>query len=113
MGLFVEESGLYEWDDNKRHYVMPGTDSTCVNFLSAELRDYYNFKTSDGSFDREDLPHNLREEVKSFGKYGHSLSGLNDKIGSVNINISINQLLADIIRSGAVFNNSLPVEGDS
>ena len=128
MGLFADESGLGEWNHrtigndivgNKIQYTYKPHDTnylSSTSLLPFPVRQYYGFNTATGMFKFSDISDDLRDRIvyiyrEFFGRYAnksatpaniYSLTGLND-VGVRLGDASINQVLADLIRSGAAF----------
>lgn len=104
LGLFADESGLGEWDGA----MYRESSGTGVSILNLNIYKYYNLHNQSGMFNISDLPVELMNLVDVFQPYEDdtfSLMGINDSVGvHEDHNINVNQLLADIIRSGAIFN---------
>ena len=104
LGLFADESGLGEWED----HIYTENGSKLVTELSNNVSSYYNLHNRLGLFNIYDLPKDLRDIVDVFQPYRDdtfSLMAINDSVQiHENHNIDVNKLLADIIRSGAIFN---------
>ena len=120
LGLFTDESGMGHWDIDYR-YIIDATDDIVDLNLTSVLVKYYGFADPGGSFALSDLPTNdMQNKVKCLLADGHSritsdnmvfLSVLND-LGDFVKYPYINQLLADIIRSGAPFQPYRQDQGD-
>lgn len=97
MGLFADESGLGKWGPYGQSYHI--YDKFSYKYLNAELTNYYGLVSGVGSFKIEDLPEDLQTRMHDMTRGDSSaLAVLNDCFTP-----GINQLLADIIRSRAVF----------
>ena len=110
LGLFADESGLGSWEPISHGYNVGGQVS--FTRLSDNLLDYYGFNSSGVSLVLSDLPNDLHNKVRCLfftnGYYREhgtfDLSFIND-CGRIRAYPHINQLLADIIRSGVLFQN--------
>ena len=122
LGLFADESGLGEWevDDQYPHFISYSVikdDRTKITGpfeLWDLISEYYNFNGINASFNINHLPEDLRIKLESLGaispgtlyKDTTSLDLVNDILlensGSV-YNPEVNEILADIIRSGVIF----------
>ena len=110
LGLFADESGLGKWV-GASYVAGDGTHQLLA--LSNEVYQYYGLSNNAGNFDINDLPNDVRNRVNCLHydwsgnivlDYLRTLTMyyIND-IGHSTRYPYINQLLADIIRSGAIF----------
>ena len=103
-GQFADESGLGDWFGS----IYYESDTKSVTVLSESISTYYNLQNRSGKFYLADLSDDVQNKLSIFkpnvdGTF--SLMAINDSVlFCMDNNININQLLADIIRSGAVFN---------
>ena len=110
LGLFAEESGIGNWELNRDMYMyfVPETNESLGSALPSSVRSYYNFITNYGDFYVGDLPTDVIEQLEFFIGYigpEFSLMEINDIILGTNCDVNLNELLAKIIRSGAIFGN--------
>lgn len=127
LGLFVDESGLGEWQSQAELLDMPyeelqsyqyniDNDIDVSGLFNDTLTKYYNFKDYAGSFNFYDLPESVQNKIEAVariiirdGNYMMILDDLNlytvnDILVESNYDPkSINEILADIIRSGVIF----------
>ena len=117
LGLFADESGQGEWKSQAEIFNIPPAeietyqynmefDMDVSGLLNNTLTEYYNFKDCFGSFDFNDLPKELQNQVRSvvFDIDDINLYTVNDALVESAHEVSeINQILGDIIRSGAIF----------
>ena len=132
LGLFADESGIGRWVDvgefldfpesmlpvdSKRsyEYIVNGDDIEYFH-LSQSLVNHYNLKDGSGSFDITALPESLLKILMpivaadhnhseyNFDSEGFTISGINDLLVQSNADTkTINYLLAEIIKSGVIF----------
>ena len=122
LGLFADESGMGNWDllsntRDKDYYVYAPYDGKyprVVSILPSEIKSYYNLKSVVGSFSIKDLPDDLQSEIRTqINNIGLKFPELFDSSSLANLNDILlfneyqhtNDLLAAIIRSGAIFNS--------
>ena len=105
LGLFIDESGMGKWHGST--YVTD--DGHCLEAgLSDSIYKYYGLINKYGAFSYDDLPAEIQEKLAVLNDaYGDAanyltLSIVNDYI-SINGKDSVNDILAAIIRSGAIF----------
>ena len=105
MGLFTDESGLGEWEpeaEDEFESVRPAVyvDQNKMQITYKEIFEYYGMKEQ---FKVEDLPASVLNRIRYKFPNTHdflTLAYLNDNIFE---NADLNSILADVIRSGAVF----------
>ena len=118
LGLFADESGLGEW---KRHENAPGNfyytvdgEEPAVNspcFLPTTVAEHYGLNSVSGLFNIKDLSESLYNRIEQLlgqsifvGTTTLSLLILNDRMTKKNVpTATINEVLAQVIRSGIVF----------
>ena len=103
LGLFAEESGLGYWNGHDC-YVVNGEPNS--GSLHTSISEYYGLASETGIFRIQDLPKHIVHDLNQ--KMAHQLGGVLSSISVVNDEFLIkgykpNQILADIIRSGAIF----------
>lgn len=116
MGLFADESGLGYWTDPKlgpghrSGYIIEPNPYPVFAFPPSAVVELYRLKCSSGYFEYADLPEELYNEVKALYHIDHraraidSLTNINDILRERGYPVAvINDILAKIIRSGAIF----------
>ena len=106
LGLFADESGLGRWESSR--YVI---DDSVAYSSTDDIVNYYGFNDAGASFDVHKLPNDLQNKVRCLLhdfydfiiRFPVALSTINDLAVSLKYP-HVNQLLADIIRSGVIFN---------
>ena len=125
LGLFAEESGLGKWSKVVKdgvvvsYYTVRPMVNGCGQYgyvfsynyygsgsatrLDRRLMNHYGLRSPDGSFDIELIPPVVKALVQTV-KCADSLSGVNDRLIELEYDGEVvNKVLADIIRSGAIF----------
>ena len=125
MGLFLDVYG-FDWSSRFNcSTIRDNNQNTAYSVLEREVRDYFNFRYDSqagalevGIFDPRDLPIELRNKLLSSVSLLHrrdlevlsywTLMRINDALhyGNKLDSAIINSILADIIRSGVIFNRS-------
>lgn len=98
LGIFADESGIGHWGDNYRGS-MAYLDSDDAQIDYGQIFDYYGLKDQ---FQVNDLPESVISKIiYKFGKDDTiTLPYVNDQLYT---NLDLNSILADMIRSGAIF----------
>ena len=109
IGLFVDESDLGYWDINSLYI----SDSIGPERILTEiLVNYYGLRATYGAFFADNLPKYIKNELRNFGVFPYAIDTItyvNDVL--IGKGINPNKILADIIRSGALFKGRYQLNG--
>ena len=120
MGLFIDESRLGRWTkqsfDRMSGYIIDPNPHAVFAFPAQAVADYYGLTGVSGIFNLCDIPIEIYEELRSIYGVGgrefdtESLTNINDILIPRGYSVEmVNRILADIIKSGAIFKK----EGDT
>ena len=116
LGLFADESGQVKWEPEiidrgkgpitltTMHYIIG--DEMYISRLDPSLVKYYNLIDDIGTFDIDNVPVELQNDIKELLPHGnYNLMRLNDNAIRIQTYTTeqVNSLLAAVIRSGAIF----------
>ena len=112
LGLFADESGLGDWDHSFNYVISKESHNGTI--LPNDVMKYYNFRDERVSFNLSKLPSDLQNKINCLNyDWNFNLMSSNVNIALFGVNDLgmaceypyVNQLLADIIRSDAIYKN--------